>query len=36
MRKTVDKVISEEFPALSVQHQLIDSAAMILIQNQPN
>ena len=32
-RKTVDKVISEEFPALSVQHQLIDSAAMILIQN---
>lgn len=32
-RKTVDKVISEEFPTLSVQHQLIDSAAMILIQN---
>ncbi|KAG7663328.1 LEU2 [[Candida] subhashii] len=32
-RKTVDKVISEEFPQLSVQHQLIDSAAMILIQN---
>ena len=35
-RKTVDKVISEEFPALSVQHQLIDSAAMILIKTQPN
>nr|AAT01852.1 3-isopropylmalate dehydrogenase [Candida maltosa]ABD74661.1 Leu2 [Functional Analysis Plasmid pFA-CmLEU2]ABD74667.1 Leu2 [Functional Analysis Plasmid pFA-CmLEU2-MAL2prom]ABD74675.1 Leu2 [Functional Analysis Plasmid pFA-CmLEU2-AgTEFprom]ABD74679.1 Leu2 [Functional Analysis Plasmid pFA-CmLEU2-MET3prom]ABD74689.1 Leu2 [Functional Analysis Plasmid pFA-GFP-CmLEU2]AEI30137.1 Leu2 [Cloning vector pFA-TagRFP-T-CmLEU2]AVR52625.1 Leu2 [Expression vector pCPC18]AVR52628.1 Leu2 [Expression vector pC len=32
-RRTVDKVISEEFPTLSVQHQLIDSAAMILIQN---
>lgn len=31
-RKTVDKVISEEFPQLSVQHQLIDSAAMIMIQ----
>lgn len=31
-RKTVDKVISEEFPQLKVQHQLIDSAAMILIQ----
>lgn len=31
-RKTVDKVISEEFPQLTVQHQLIDSAAMILIQ----
>ncbi|RCK65611.1 3-isopropylmalate dehydrogenase [Candida viswanathii] len=32
-RKTVDKIISEEFPTLAVQHQLIDSAAMILIQN---
>ncbi|KAK6873532.1 3-isopropylmalate dehydrogenase [Candida tropicalis] len=32
-RRTVDKVISEEFPTLKVQHQLIDSAAMILIQN---
>ncbi|EDK40180.2 3-isopropylmalate dehydrogenase [Meyerozyma guilliermondii ATCC 6260] len=32
-RKTVDKVISEEFPTLKVQHQLIDSAAMILIQS---
>lgn len=32
-RKTVDKVMSEEFPQLTVQHQLIDSAAMILVQN---
>ncbi|CAI5760400.1 unnamed protein product [Candida verbasci] len=32
-RKTVDKVIETEFPQLKVQHQLIDSAAMILIQN---
>lgn len=32
-RKTVDKVISEEFPQLTIQHQLIDSAAMILVQN---
>lgn len=32
-RKTVDKVISEEFPQLTVNHQLIDSAAMILIQS---
>lgn len=32
-RKTVDKVMSEEFPQLSIQHQLIDSAAMILVQN---
>ncbi|KAG5418032.1 LEU2 [Candida metapsilosis] len=32
-RSTVDKVISTEFPQLKVQHQLIDSAAMILIQN---
>ena len=32
-RKTVDKVILEEFPTLKVQHQLIDSAAMILIQS---
>lgn len=31
-RTTVDKVILEEFPTLKVQHQLIDSAAMILIQ----
>ncbi|WPK25301.1 hypothetical protein PUMCH_002612 [Australozyma saopauloensis] len=32
-RKTVDKVMSEEFPQLTIQHQLIDSAAMILVQN---
>ncbi|CAK9442099.1 uncharacterized protein LODBEIA_P58550 [Lodderomyces beijingensis] len=32
-RKTVDEVVSSEFPTLKVQHQLIDSAAMILIQN---
>lgn len=32
-RKTVDKVISEEFPQLKVEHQLIDSAAMILVQS---
>lgn len=31
-RKTVDETIAE-FPGLSVEHQLIDSAAMILIQN---
>lgn len=32
-RKTVDKVMKEEFPQLTVQHQLIDSAAMIMIQS---
>ncbi|KAI3405100.2 LEU2 [Candida oxycetoniae] len=32
-RKTVDEIISNEFPQLTHQHQLIDSAAMILIQN---
>ncbi|KAG7194007.1 3-isopropylmalate dehydrogenase [Scheffersomyces spartinae] len=32
-RKTVDKVMKEEFPQLTVQHQLIDSAAMILVKN---
>lgn len=32
-RKTVDKVMADEFPQLSIQHQLIDSAAMILVQN---
>lgn len=32
-RKTVDKVIKEEFPQLTVQHQLIDSAAMILVKS---
>lgn len=32
-RKTVQKTIDEEFPQLSVQHQLIDSAAMILVKS---
>ena len=32
-RTTVDKVMSEEFPQLTIQHQLIDSAAMILVQS---
>ncbi|KAH3684911.1 hypothetical protein WICPIJ_004108 [Wickerhamomyces pijperi] len=31
-RKTVTETIANEFPQLSVQHQLIDSAAMILIK----
>ncbi|SCU98864.1 LADA_0H15830g1_1 [Lachancea dasiensis] len=32
-RKTVEKTIKEEFPTLNLQHQLIDSAAMILVKN---
>ena len=32
-RKTVEKTIKEEFPTLTVHHQLIDSAAMILVKN---
>ncbi|KAL3229609.1 3-isopropylmalate dehydrogenase [Nakaseomyces bracarensis] len=32
-RKTVEETIKNEFPQLTVQHQLIDSAAMILVQN---
>lgn len=32
-RKTVQKTIDEEFPQLKVQHQLIDSAAMILVKS---
>lgn len=32
-RRTVDRVMKEEFPQLQHQHQLIDSAAMILVQN---
>ncbi|CAB4256549.1 similar to Saccharomyces cerevisiae YCL018W LEU2 Beta-isopropylmalate dehydrogenase (IMDH), catalyzes the third step in the leucine biosynthesis pathway [Maudiozyma barnettii] len=32
-RKTVEETIKNEFPTLTVQHQLIDSAAMILIKN---
>lgn len=34
-RATVTKVIEEEFPQLKLQHQLIDSAAMILVKS-PN
>ena len=32
-RKTVEETIKNEFPTLTVQHQLIDSAAMILVKN---
>lgn len=32
-RKTVTEVMEKEFPELTLQHQLIDSAAMILIKN---
>ncbi|ODV83624.1 hypothetical protein CANARDRAFT_29849 [[Candida] arabinofermentans NRRL YB-2248] len=32
-RKTVENTIKNEFPTLTVQHQLIDSAAMILVQS---
>lgn len=32
-RKTVEETIKDEFPQLAVNHQLIDSAAMILIKN---
>lgn len=32
-RRTVEETIKNEFPTLSVKHQLIDSAAMILIKN---
>ncbi|SCW02587.1 LAFE_0F09780g1_1 [Lachancea fermentati] len=32
-RKTVEETIKNEFPTLKVQHQLIDSAAMILVKN---
>ena len=32
-RKTVEKTIKEEFPTLTVHHQLIDSAAIILVKN---
>jgi len=32
-RKTVEETIKNEFPTLTVQHQLTDSAAMILIKN---
>lgn len=32
-RKTVEETIKNEFPQLTLNHQLIDSAAMILIKN---
>jgi len=32
-RKTVDEVLSKEFPGVKYSHQLIDSAAMIMIKN---
>lgn len=32
-RKTVEKTIKEEFPKLTVQNQLVDSAAMILVKS---
>ncbi|KAI5286238.1 3-isopropylmalate dehydrogenase [Ascosphaera aggregata] len=32
-RKTVDEIMSKEFPTLTVQHQLIDSAAMLMVKN---
>ncbi|GME78886.1 unnamed protein product [Ambrosiozyma monospora] len=32
-RKTVEETIKNEFPQLTVQHQLIDSAAMILVKS---
>lgn len=32
-RKTVEKTIKEEFPQLTVQNQLVDSAAMILVKS---
>ncbi|VUC25871.1 unnamed protein product [Clonostachys rosea] len=32
-RKTVDEIFQKEFPDLKVEHQLIDSAAMIMVKN---
>lgn len=32
-RKTTERVIKEEFPQLTLKHQLIDSAAMILVKS---
>ncbi|KAK7208294.1 Isopropylmalate dehydrogenase-like domain-containing protein [Myxozyma melibiosi] len=32
-RKTTERVIKEEFPQLTLKHQLIDSAAMILVKD---
>lgn len=32
-RKTVDEVLTKEFPQIKYQHQLIDSAAMLMVKN---
>lgn len=32
-RKTVTEVMAKEFPQLKIEHQLIDSAAMIMVKN---
>jgi len=32
-RKTVQETVDKEFPQLKVQHQLIDSAAMLMVKN---
>ncbi|RPB23363.1 3-isopropylmalate dehydrogenase Leu2A [Terfezia boudieri ATCC MYA-4762] len=32
-RKTVQETVDKEFPLLKVQHQLIDSAAMLMVKN---
>jgi 3-isopropylmalate dehydrogenase len=32
-RKTVNEIFAKEFPQLKLEHQLIDSAAMILVKN---
>ncbi|KAF2860101.1 3-isopropylmalate dehydrogenase [Piedraia hortae CBS 480.64] len=32
-RKTVDEVMQKEFPKVKVRHQLIDSAAMVMVTN---
>ncbi|RPB03269.1 3-isopropylmalate dehydrogenase [Choiromyces venosus 120613-1] len=32
-RKTVDEVLNKEFPQIKYQHQLIDSAAMLMVKN---
>jgi 3-isopropylmalate dehydrogenase len=32
-RKTVDDIMTKEFPTVKYQHQLIDSAAMLMIKN---
>ena len=32
-RKTVTRVMADEFPALTLGHQLIDSAAMLMVKN---